>query len=44
MCIAKSFLTVATAETSWLNLDILQQLLPSHAWVGTVGILKFKLF
>lgn len=44
MCIGKSFLTVATIETSLLNWDILQQLPPSHAWVDTASILKFQIF
>lgn len=44
MCVAKSSLTVATTETSLLNLDILQQLLPSPVWVDTVDILKFQVF
>lgn len=44
MCFAKSLLTVNTTETSFLNLDTLQQLLPSRAWVNTVGIFEIQDF
>lgn len=43
MHIAKSFIAVATTEVSLLNLDILQQLLPSCVWVDT-SILQFQIF
>lgn len=40
MQIAKSFIAVATTEVSLLNLDILQQLLPSCVWVDIASILQ----
>lgn len=44
MYVAKSFTAVATTEASLLNLDILQQLLPSFVWVDTASILQFQIF